>query len=184
VEAATKAVAAANSNETNVRDAERLAVGFGEVSPALITGIVSNIRSLQKALIEKDLADEARTLEDEAKNLLVAQSRIKDSLKPVRVPQIERLANRDIRFTGRVLDVIFRELNMVAVSPVVMFDAARIGPQKLLDSGGVRYGVGTGVRFSLVTLDLTLGYSWNLNRRPGEGRGAFVFSLDVADLFR
>jgi hypothetical protein len=29
-----------------------------------------------------------------------------------------------------------------------------------------------------------MGYSWNPTRQPGEGRGAFVFSMDISDLFR
>jgi hypothetical protein len=47
-----------------------------------------------------------------------------------------------------------------------------------------RYGLGTGIKFSLVTMDVTAGYCWNITRKPGEPRGAFVFSLDISDLFR
>jgi hypothetical protein len=64
-----------------------------------------------------------------------------------------------------------------------MFDVARIAPRTVAGFGGARYGVGGGLRLSVVSLDLTAGYSWNPRRRAGEGRGAFVFSLDVSDLF-
>lgn len=98
-------------------------------------------------------------------------------------PELESRANRELAYTGRVLDVIFRELNTVALAPVLMLDAARIGPRGAA-GGGFRYGVGGGLRLSVVTLDVTAGYALNPGRRPGEGRGAFVFSLDVTDLFR
>jgi len=65
----------------------------------------------------------------------------------------------------------------------LMFDVARLGAREN-DFHKVRYGVGLGTRFSLVSLDLDVGYSWNINRTPGEGRGAFVFSMKVSDLFR
>ena len=89
-----------------------------------------------------------------------------------------------VSFTGRVLGVFFRELNIVAISPVVTFDAARLGPLNAPGQSGFRYGSGPGIRLSLVNVDFTAGYSFNLNRRMGEGRGAFTFTLDISDLFR
>jgi len=35
-----------------------------------------------------------------------------------------------------------------------------------------------------VTLDFTAGYSFNVNRKPAESRGSFVFSMTISDLFR
>jgi hypothetical protein len=40
------------------------------------------------------------------------------------------------------------------------------GPQSAPGYGGVRYGLGAGIRLSIVTFDVTLGYSWNPNPRP------------------
>jgi hypothetical protein len=32
-------------------------------------------------------------------------------------------------------------------------------------------------------VNFTAGYAWNVNRQPGEGKGALFFSLGVKDLF-
>ena len=64
------------------------------------------------------------------------------------------------------------------------FDAARIGPAVAPGFGKVHYAVGPGVRFSLVTLDFTAGYAFNLNRQPNERRGSLMFSMTISDLFR
>jgi hypothetical protein len=96
----------------------------------------------------------------------------------------EKKTDFDIGYSVRALDVVFRELNLIEVSPVLMFDAARIGPKTSPGFGNFRYGLGPAMRFSIVTLDFTAGYSFNLNRMPAERRGAFVFSMTISDLFR
>jgi hypothetical protein len=50
--------------------------------------------------------------------------------------------------------------------------------------GGVRYAMGGGLRMTLINFDVTAGYSWNLHRRAGEGKGAFVLTMDISNLFR
>jgi hypothetical protein len=80
----------------------------------------------------------------------------------------------------RALDVIFRELNLVAVSPIVTFDVARTGPEVRR----VRSAVGGGVKFTMATLDVTASYAATIGREAGEPRGAFLLALDISDLFR
>lgn len=92
-------------------------------------------------------------------------------------------ARRDMVYPRRVLSQLLHEANLVAVSPVLFFDAARIS-QRGLGSGQVRYGLGGGVRFSIVSFDVTAGYSWNLHRQPWEDRGALVFTMALSNLFR
>jgi hypothetical protein len=77
-----------------------------------------------------------------------------------------------------------RELNLIAISPVFMFDAAKIGAKTSPGGNRTRYGVGTGVQVSIVSLDVRLGYSFNVHRQTSDSRGAFVFSLSVSDLLR
>lgn len=79
-----------------------------------------------------------------------------------------------------VLDSFIYELNKFAVSPVFVFDAARVRP----DRNGTRFGVGGGVRLSVINFNVTVGYAFNPNPKLREGRGAMFFSLDVTDLFR
>ena len=69
---------------------------------------------------------------------------------------------------------------MVAVSPVAVFDVARIWP----DAAGTRYGVGGGVRLSVFNFNTTVGYAFNLKHHPGDGRGALFFSMNFTDIFR
>jgi hypothetical protein len=165
---------------------DRLLVGFGEVSPALLPQVAADLQLLRPRLIQAGRNEEARQLDDQAGKLSALHARMLDGLRRLRETEAQLQARRDptYKFTLGVLNTIFRELNIVAISPVVMFDVARIGPQTTPDLKGLRYGIGAGARFSLVTFDLTMGYSWNPTRQPGEGRGAFVFSMDISDLFR
>lgn len=59
-----------------------------------------------------------------------------------------------------------------SVNPVFVFDAARLWPE----GNGTRFGIGGGVRFTLVNFNITVGYAVNPN---------FASSLGTlrADLF-
>jgi hypothetical protein len=98
-----------------------------------------------------------------------AQQKAADSIGPAR----------------QLFDRLTNELNLVAVSPLCVFDAA--GIRSTLSgsrASSTRYGVGGGIRISIVSVDVDLGYSFNVRRLAGEGRGAFVFSLKINDLLR
>jgi hypothetical protein len=69
------------------------------------------------------------------------------------------------------------------VSPVLIFDAARI-KQRGVANADFRYGVGGGLKFTFIGLEVTGGYVWNPNPHFQEGRGAFLFKFDVADIFK
>jgi len=95
-----------------------------------------------------------------------------------------RLAASDIAFVSRTLNTLFRDLNIFSIGPVAVFDTAWIGPAKG-DVGGNRIGPGGGVRLELASyVNFTLGYAWNVDRKPGEGGGALFFSIGLRDLFR
>ena len=65
-----------------------------------------------------------------------------------------------------------------------IFDGAHLGPAVTDPYGGNRFAVGGGVRFSLAsTVNMTLTYAVNPQRRPGEGSGALVFALTMRNLF-
>ena len=92
-------------------------------------------------------------------------------------------AEADMRYVKRTLNVFLHELNLFSVSPVAVFDVARIGP-----SGpqiGTRYAAGGGLRFTLVSnVDFTVGYAANPIRRSGEGPGALFFSMHFKDVLQ
>jgi hypothetical protein len=95
----------------------------------------------------------------------------------------QKQATNDMAFTRRTLNTLFNDVNIYSISPVFVFDVARIGPRNGA-FGGTRYGPGAGIRFELATTaHFTLGYAWNVNQGPGEGRGNIFFAMGVRDLF-
>lgn len=95
----------------------------------------------------------------------------------------ESRANSDMAFTRRTLKTLFEEVNIYSVSPVFVFDIAKLGPARQ-GLGGVRYGPGAGIRLELATVaNFTVGYARNVRRGPGEGTGNVFFSISVRDLF-
>jgi hypothetical protein len=88
-------------------------------------------------------------------------------------------------FIHQTVNTVVDEMNFVSISPIAIFDMARIGPQASSAGGGFRYGVGGGARFTLLdTIRLDAGYAVNPKPKPWEGRGAAFFSLEVIPLFR
>ncbi|HEY6804379.1 MAG TPA: hypothetical protein VI306_12445 [Pyrinomonadaceae bacterium] len=95
-----------------------------------------------------------------------------------------RKAKEDMAFARRTINTILYDVNLYSVSPVFVFDMARLSAKKA-GLGGTRYGPGGGLRFELVSaVNFTGGYAWNVNRGPGEAKGTFFFSMGVRDLFR
>lgn len=92
-------------------------------------------------------------------------------------------AKADMAFTRRTLNTLFNDVNIYSIGPVFVFDVARIGPANG-GLGGTRYGPGGGIRLELASVaHFTLGYAWNVNSGPGEGRGNVFFSIGIRDLF-
>lgn len=162
----------------------QLVVGFGDLAPPVTASINRQIKRLQQPLISAGFATEAKALLAEGDKLSSLQKHARQAFDKVPVNALEEQADRDIAYAARSLDVIFREINLVEIAPVVTFDAARIGPAVSPGFGKTHYGLGAGVRFTIVTLDFTAGYSFNLNRQPTEPRGAVLLSMTISDLFR
>jgi hypothetical protein len=162
----------------------RLTIGYGDLAPPLLTRIATLSKPLQQLLSEEGAQSDAGPLNVEIHKLRAFETQVQHSWNAIPLAPAEKKTDFDIGYSARALDVVFRELNLIEVSPVLMFDAARIGPTTSPGFGKFRYGVGPALRFSVVTLDFTAGYSFNVNRKPTEGRGAFVFSMTISDLFR
>lgn len=125
-----------------------------------------------------DTADSVRALLAEKQPSLVKAYEVID--KSPEKKKAEDLGTADMKQLEPVIDSFVNELNRYAVGPVFVFDAARVWP----DRNGTRYGVGGGVRLSVINFNVTLGYSFNPSPKLREGRGALFFSMDVTDLFR
>ena len=119
-------------------------------------------------------------------NISAATSRVETlrkamlaEFKQIDEDRAQKQATADMAFTRRTLNTLFNDVNIYSISPVLVFDVGRIGP-----AGGTRYGPGAGIRFELATTaHFTLGYAWNVNQGPGEGRGNIFFAIGVRDLF-
>lgn len=106
----------------------------------------------------------------------------------VEAKRAELKAKREMLYPRRVLNDLLREANLVAFSPVLIFDAARLRQRGLAQAaarqGETRYAIGGGMRLSIVSLDVTFGYAWNPKPKPWEGRGAMLFTIELSNLFR
>ena len=161
-------------------DVEVLNVGFGGLV-SYITGLAESVRDLHQPLNERGLASVSTQLDADVREALAIQKRVRSAFNGMSVPKAEKKANETVTYVGNVLGVFFREANLVAVSPVLMFDAARL---RVENADRTRYGIGGGIRFSLINVDFTAGYSINANRGSNEPRGALVLRMDINDLFR
>jgi hypothetical protein len=145
-----------------------------QTAPALETSIQSLITNLTAAS-QPGLVSQMQPLLAQ-----IAQSRqaIQEVLKKLQSPVYEERARKTLAPGHRALDVFLHDLNVYSIAPVAIFDVARVWPVDM----GVRYGVGGGLRFSLVNVNFTMAYAVNPSRAKPEGAGAFFFKLDVTDL--
>lgn len=163
-------------------DLERLNVGFGGLL-SYLSGLEESVRDLRQPLSDRGLTAMAAQLNVDVGEALIIEKKVKSAYEKLRIPKAEVKANQTVSYVGRVLGVFFREANLVAVSPVLMFDAARLKVSAAPSTNRFRYGIGAGIRFSLINVDFTAGYSFNPNPRSNEPRGALVLRMDINDLF-
>ena len=95
----------------------------------------------------------------------------------------EAKAEDSLKFPNHVLSELVNVVNLYSISPTLLLDAARLGPQPSTGGMGTRYGVGPAIRCGLINVDLTVGYSFNVQERAGEPRGAAVLALTFENLF-
>ncbi|HEY1236057.1 MAG TPA: hypothetical protein VGH22_21945 [Candidatus Binatia bacterium] len=90
-------------------------------------------------------------------------------------------AESEMSYVKRTLNSILYEMNFLSLGPILMFDVAHMGPAG--STLGTRYGIGGGLRFTLVShVDFSIGYAANPKRVAGERPGAFFFSMRFKDL--
>jgi hypothetical protein len=153
--------------------------GYGPIATIIIPDVLSACEEyFASALSDPIIASGSGRLE-------MLRDAVAQAMKDVDEARILASVETDLGFAFRAFDTLVHEVNAVSVGPAVFFDAARIGPQSAAQGGGVRYGVGGGVRISVMNvMNITAGYAWNPDPRPWEKPGAFFVSLDFIDLFR
>ena len=163
-----------------------LITGFGKTVPALAEDAALKAEVLAKLLETSPapMTAEAKALQTHAQTIETGIRHAAQHLALVQRPPGERWSRRETAYFRNTIDVLVREFNVAAVSPVVTFDAARLWANPAAELGGVHTSMGFGGRLSLASADFTLGYAWNLTNTSGTGRGALFFSLDIVDLFR
>ena len=140
-----------------------------------LVSCITDLRALFGAAAADAMVNEFKSVQDPAR---VALSKLDKAAS-------QKKAARDMDFIRRTVNTVVDEMNFVSISPIAIFDMARIGPQASSAGGGFRYGVGGGARFTLLdTIRLDAGYAVNPEPKPWEGRGAAFFSLEVIPLFR
>jgi len=128
-------------------------------------------RTLNSTLGDKDIAARSTALAGAARDL-------RDRFNAVDQPAAKRKAESELAVAKRTLKVIVEEMNLWSVSPLLMFDAVH------MNVGGTRYGIGAGLRLALAdSVDFSIGYMANRQRRPNEPAGAFLMSLQIKDIF-
>ena len=142
--------------------------------PAL-SGLIQGLTKSLRDEAQSDLANQIELSMNDAKTL-GNDIRDADNLPS---EKYEDQAWQTLAPGHRAIDVFLHELNIYSVSPVAIFDVARVWPV----GEGVRYGVGPGLRLSLVNANFTVGYGFNPQRSDRESVGAIFFKLDVTGLF-
>ena len=175
-----------DTGQPKTADVRKLAVGFPTRTPP----IASYLEDLTEALaalgrlLDQSMAGEVvnriESLESLRRTLAGDFQGFETS---VEWEHAARRAQGEMRYPRRVIRDLMREANLIGISPVLFLDAARIW-QLGMGSRETRYGVGGGVRVSIVSFDITAGYAWNPGPLPGERRGAWVVKFELSNLFR
>lgn len=147
---------------------------------SFLSDVITQTEALRLALRNAQLTVLSEQVESSKNALSREQARLTEQFNRIDVTDIDRLAREDTRLVNSVLDSFLNEINLFSLSPVAVFDVARIWPNR----SGTRFGIGGGVRMNIANFSLTVGYAVNPHPKFNEGRGAFFFSMDVTDLLR
>jgi hypothetical protein len=177
-----------DDNKPATTDIETLAVGDDsdpdeEPLPSQIEELSEPLRNLEALLPASDAAlIRAQRVILDAKGAEI-KKKYKILVTTSLMTEAENKAKRDMAYPRKIFNELAYEINIVGLSPVVVFDAASIW-QRGPSASRVRYAAGGGLRVSFFNVDLTTIYAWNIHRLPGEGRGALTFQFGISNLFR
>jgi hypothetical protein len=170
-------------------DLRMLAVGFPTKSPPIpaeVSDLLDDLNDLKDTEGLPDpqaIADLITQTESLRAAMAKAFVEVSDPATSTAAAKANNEAREIMVYPRRVFRELSHEANLLAVSAVLIFDAARLRQNRLTPST-MRYAVGGGVRFSIVSLDITTAYAFNPGRKPWERRGALVFEMEVSNLFR
>ena len=166
-------------------DLRNLVAGFPALDkPPTVTSVIEDLQALiaLPSLPPNHFADKIARLEPKRKDLADSFAKLISSEPNSPDARAAARAKQDMVYARRVFEQLLDDANIIAFSPVVILDAARLW--QFDRPGKVRYAMGPGLRVSVVSLDVTAGYAWNPNRQPWESKGAFLFRMEASNLFR
>ena len=153
------------------------------VAPSLVNGFMPRLATHTEVL-RRDL--DAAELANVSSQLVAAlaltdgpRAAIKDILTAINSDKYRQQAVATLAPAHNVLDVFLHQLNASSIAPVGIVDVARISPS----AADTRYGVGGGLRFSLINVNVSAAYVFNVHPVAQEGHGAVFFKLDVTNIF-
>jgi hypothetical protein len=155
--------------------------------PSKLAALSRSLKSLTSALPGPDLAPNRALIDrirGEFERITAEVNRRFPALESSAAGGSARAqAARDMKYPRRILRQLLYEVNLIGISPIAMLDVGRVWQQGP-GAGDIHYGIGGGIRISLIMIDLSIGYAWNLRPKPWEGRGALTFGFEISDLFR
>jgi hypothetical protein len=165
-------------------DIRKLVVGFPSAGvSSYVSDLIDDLATLKDMPGVSNASDIAQSIVELGRQQDTSGAAFTALDKSPLAATAKKRAVEDMIYPRRVFDELTHEANLISVSPVFIFDAARMRQRGVLDSE-VRYAVGGGMRLSIVSLDVTMGYAVNPNPRPWERRGAVLISMQVSNLFR
>jgi hypothetical protein len=124
-----------------------------------------------------------RPLSAELEELDAARAKLDDIVRnKVNHAIVVKRAEEDSALAVRALDAFSKEINLVSLDPVFIYDIGYVdGPAGDL----IRHGVGAGVRLTFAShVSFMAGYAVNANRARGEPGGAVFLNVKFIDLIR
>jgi hypothetical protein len=177
-----------SQNAARKAAAGRRTAAFGWVKDMLPDGesaLAAVLSSCRMDLVARLAAAGVKTLdlESASRELEEFAALINTRMNAIDTNAASRKAAADMRYAQRALAIITREMNISSVSPVFVFDVARVEPDARVPYAGTRYGIGGGIRFTLLSsVSATATYAANVRRRAGEVRGAFLLQVTTRNL--
>ena len=148
-----------------------------------VSDLADDLSALRDALVSAGLTDDSTKITLSEQQLRQVRLAAFNQYQSIDTTEPRKKAISALKYSRYVLFELLHSVNLYSVSPAILFDVARIGPQSTPPALGTRYGLGPAVRFSIINVDFTVGYCFNALQGPGEPRGAAVLGLTFGQLF-
>jgi hypothetical protein len=148
-----------------------------------VSDLADDLATLQQALTSPSQDEDRRFIASSEQELRKLRSNAFTQYQTLDTALASAKAESSLKFPAHVLSELLHSINLYSISPTLLFDIARLGPQMSGGDLGTQYGLGPAIRFGLVNVDFTLGYSFNIKQGPGLPRGATVVGLTFENIF-